>query len=56
MNSGCISLLSNPCSPSFPWSPECPCRCPRGVVSFASAVYLIFVGLVGLNGIYHIVK
>ncbi len=30
--------------------------CPPGVVSFASAIYLIFVGLVGLNGIYHIVK
>jgi hypothetical protein len=28
---------------------------PR-MVSFAVAVYLIFVGLVGLNGIYHIVK
>jgi hypothetical protein len=28
---------------------------PR-VVSFAVAVYLIFVGLLGLNGIYHIVK
>jgi Protein of unknown function (DUF3096) len=28
---------------------------PR-VVSFVVAVYLIFVGLVGLNGIYHIVK
>jgi hypothetical protein len=27
---------------------------PR-VVSFAVAVYLIFVGFVGLNGIYHIV-
>jgi DUF3096 family protein len=28
---------------------------PR-IVSFAVAVYLIFVGLLGLNGIYHIVK
>ena len=28
---------------------------PR-IVSFAVAVYLIFVGLFGLNGIYHIVK
>jgi Protein of unknown function (DUF3096) len=28
---------------------------PR-VVSFAVAVYLIFVGLVGLNGIYHFVN
>jgi Protein of unknown function (DUF3096) len=28
---------------------------PR-VVSFFVAVYLIFVGLLGLNGIYHIVK
>jgi hypothetical protein len=28
---------------------------PR-VVSFFVAVYLIFVGLIGLNGIYHIVK
>ncbi|TMJ24062.1 MAG: DUF3096 domain-containing protein [Alphaproteobacteria bacterium] len=25
-------------------------------VSFAVAVYLIFVGLLGLNGIYHLVK
>ena len=28
---------------------------PR-IVSMAVAVYLIFVGLLGLNGIYHIVK
>jgi Protein of unknown function (DUF3096) len=28
---------------------------PR-VLSFAVAVYLIFVGLLGLNGIYHIIK
>jgi Protein of unknown function (DUF3096) len=28
---------------------------PR-IVSFAVAVYLIFVGLLGLNGIYHIVQ
>ncbi len=28
---------------------------PR-VVSFAVAVYLIFVGLLGLNGIYHLFK
>jgi DUF3096 family protein len=28
---------------------------PR-IVSFAVAVYLIFVGLLGLNGIYHIVS
>jgi Protein of unknown function (DUF3096) len=28
---------------------------PR-VVSFAAAVYLIFVGLLGLNGIYHLFK
>jgi hypothetical protein len=28
---------------------------PR-IVSFAVAVYLIFVGLLGLNGIYHLVK
>jgi hypothetical protein len=28
---------------------------PR-VVSFAVALYLIFVGLLGLNGIYHMVK
>jgi hypothetical protein len=28
---------------------------PR-IVSFAVAVYLIFVGLLGLNGIYHIVN
>jgi hypothetical protein len=28
---------------------------PR-IVSFAVAVYLIFVGLSGLNGIYHFVK
>jgi hypothetical protein len=28
---------------------------PR-IVSFAVAVYLIFVGLLGLNGIYHIFK
>jgi len=28
---------------------------PRAV-SFAVAIYLIFVGLLGLNGIYHIVK
>jgi hypothetical protein len=28
---------------------------PR-IVSFAVAVYLIFVGLFGLNGIYHIIK
>jgi Protein of unknown function (DUF3096) len=28
---------------------------PR-IVSFFVAVYLIFVGLFGLNGIYHIVK
>ena len=28
---------------------------PR-IVSFAVAVYLIFVGLVGLNAIYHIFK
>jgi hypothetical protein len=28
---------------------------PR-IVGFAVAVYLIFVGLLGLNGIYHIVK
>jgi len=28
---------------------------PR-IVSFAVAVYLIFVGLLGLNGIYHIVR
>jgi len=28
---------------------------PR-IVSFAVAVYLIFVGLLGLNGIYHIIK
>ena len=28
---------------------------PR-IVGFAVAVYLIFVGLLGLNGIYHIFK
>ncbi len=28
---------------------------PR-VMSFAVALYLIFVGLLGLNGIYHMVK
>ena len=28
---------------------------PR-IVSFFVAVYLIFVGLFGLNGIYHIIK
>ena len=28
---------------------------PR-IVSFAVAVYLIIVGLLGLNGIYHLVK
>jgi hypothetical protein len=28
---------------------------PR-IVSFAVAVYLIFVGLFGLNGVYHIIK
>jgi len=28
---------------------------PR-IVSFAVAIYLIIVGLVGLNGIYHIFK
>jgi len=28
---------------------------PR-IVSFAVAVYLIFVGLLGLNGIYHLFK
>jgi hypothetical protein len=28
---------------------------PR-IVSFAVAVYLIFVGLLGLNGIYHFVN
>jgi hypothetical protein len=28
---------------------------PRAL-SFAVAVYLIFVGLLGLNGIYHIIK
>jgi DUF3096 family protein len=28
---------------------------PR-IVSFAVAVYLIFVGLLGLNGIYHFVS
>jgi hypothetical protein len=28
---------------------------PR-VLSFVMAVYLIFVGLLGLNGIYHIIK
>ena len=28
---------------------------PR-IVSFAVAVYLIFVGLLGLNGIYHIIR
>jgi hypothetical protein len=28
---------------------------PR-IVSFSVAVYLIFVGLFGLNGIYHIIK
>jgi Protein of unknown function (DUF3096) len=28
---------------------------PR-IVSFCVAVYLIFVGLFGLNGIYHIIK
>ncbi len=28
---------------------------PR-IASFAVAFYLIFVGLLGLNGIYHIVK
>src|SRR3954451_23869923 len=28
---------------------------PR-IVSFAVAVYLIFVGLIGLNGIYHIIN
>jgi Protein of unknown function (DUF3096) len=28
---------------------------PR-IVSFAVAVYLIFVGLLGLNGIYHIIN
>jgi len=28
---------------------------PR-IVSFAVAVYLIFVGILGLNGIYHLVN
>ena len=28
---------------------------PR-IMSFAVAVYLIFVGLLGLNGIYHFLK
>jgi hypothetical protein len=32
-----------------------PAACSR-VVSFAVAVYLILAGLVGLNGVYHVLK
>jgi hypothetical protein len=53
MNSGCISRRPGPITDRFRNRRVFLLLLPR-VVSFAVAVYQIFAGLVGLNGIYHI--
>ena len=45
-----------PLDPANPLLPIATLMIAPRIVSFAVSVYLIFVGLIGLNAIYHIFK
>jgi hypothetical protein len=53
---GCASPAPEPPSRSLPQPPERFLTLAPRVASFAVAVHLIFVALVGSNGIHHIMK
>jgi hypothetical protein len=52
----CISHAANPILPIATLAAEVFLMIAPRIISFFVAVYLIFVGLFGLNGIYHIIK